>query len=109
MPLHSRGRSNGLPMKDCLPQNVNIIVLAGKQCIKTGDVITSHPDRKLLLISPPFELWGYFVGKVRNASDRVHVLVGELSNTPFQESRDNVVVVSGANRYIPGWADFMFD
>ena len=92
-----------------IPQNVNIIVLAGKQCIKTGDVITSHPDRKLLLISPPFELWGYFVEKVRNASDRVHVLVGELSNTPFQESRDNIVVVSGANRYIPGWADFMFD
>ena len=92
-----------------IPQNADIIVLAGKQCIKMDDVITSHPDKKLLIISPPFELWDYLAEKVKNASDRVHVLVGELSDTPLQEDYDNVVVVSGANRYIPGWADYMFD
>ena len=92
-----------------VPKNTDLIVLAGKQCMKMNDVLKSYANTKLLFISPPYELWGHLMGKVKEVSCRVRILTGEFSNVYLQEVNDNVVIVSGANRYVSRWAEYMFD
>ena len=77
--------------------------------MKMDDVLKSYANTKLLFISPPYELWGHLMGKVKEVSCRVRILTGEFSNVYLQEVNDNVVIVSGANRYVSRWAEYMFD
>ena len=92
-----------------VPLDTDLVVLTGKQCMKMDDVLKSHANVKLLFISPPFELCEHLMGKFKEVSCRVRVLIGEFSNALFQGVNDNVVVVSGASRYIPRWVEYMFD
>lgn len=92
-----------------IPKNTDIIVLAGKQCIKINDILKSYTSVKLLLISPPFELCGNLMGKIKEASCKVRVLIGEFSNALFEDANNNVIMVPGVNRYIPRWTEYIFD
>lgn len=92
-----------------IPKNTDIIVLAGKQCLKINDILKSYTSVKLLLISPPFELCGHLMGKIKEASCKVRVLIGEFSNAFFEDANNNVIIVPGVNRYIPRWTEYIFD
>jgi hypothetical protein len=92
-----------------IPKNTDIIVLAGKQCIKINDILKSYTSVKLLLISPPIEFCGHLMGKIKEASCKVRVLIGEFSNALFEDANNNVIMVPGVNRYIPLRTEYIFD
>ena len=90
-----------------IPQTTDLIVLSGRECHRINDVIKLYSHKRILLISPPFELCEHLKHAVPH--DKVRIWIGALSDFPFLDGGDSVTVFEGADQYIPRWGDQIFE
>ena len=90
-----------------ISHTADLIVLSGQECHRIHDVTKLHPDKRVLLISPPFELYELLRHTVTH--NRIRIWIGALSNSPFLDAGDSVTVFLGADQYIPLWGERTFE
>lgn len=86
-----------------VPEAVDKIVLSGRECSKIDGILNLNLCRHVLLISPQVEIFMSLADKRKD--EKIYIWIGELSNIPYCDGDNRIVVFPGADQYIPQWAD----